>query len=210
MLDVHPPQGEIHSWTGFFLHIVTITVGLLIAIALEQSVEYFHHVNQLQSVRRELLEEIQANRRMAAKDLAAFDKLDLALAHNMALLLAARASQAPPAEKLDYSWDLDRTADGAWQAAKQSGALELMPRAELRRIAFDYDAMDVFMNNVNAALVQLEVAKAIVRRDPNGALNSRDVDELITATSEAQGKLGFSKQILQFVQMGLDRTQAAQ
>lgn len=209
MLDVHPPRGDIHSWKGFFLHIVTITIGLLIAIALEQSVEYVHHLNQLQAVRRELVAELGVNRRMATKNLASFDKLDETLARNMALLLAARASHTPPSGKLDYSWDFARTADGAWLAAKQGGALELMPRAELHRIAFDYDAMDVFMNDINAGLVQLEVAKAIARRAPDGALTPRDVDELITATSEAQGKLAFSKRILQFVQMGLDGTLAA-
>ena len=208
MLDVHLPQGDIHTWKGFFLHIVTITIGLLIAIALEQTVEYVHHVEQLHAVRRELLAELDLNRDLARRNIAGFDKLETQLAHDMALLRAAQASHAPPAGKLDYSWDLDRTSDGAWQAAKQSGALGLMPRDELRRIAFDYDAMDSFMDIVNTALLQLQVAGAIAHRSPDGTLTPRDVDQLVTATSEAQGKLALAKQIQGFVRQSLERTPA--
>jgi hypothetical protein len=39
MLDVHPPHEAIHTWKGFFIHIATIVIGLLIAIGLEQTVE---------------------------------------------------------------------------------------------------------------------------------------------------------------------------
>lgn len=204
MLDVHPPEGGIHTWKGFFLHIITITIGLLIAIALEQSVEYVHHLNQLQAVRRELAAEIARNRGIAVKNAAGLKSVEAELARDMALLRAAQTAHAPPAGKLDYSWNFFRTSDGAWQAARQSGALELMPRHELYIIAFDFDALDDFMNLLNPAVVQLEVAKAIAGRATDGALSPRDVDELVTATSEAQGKLAFARQVLQFVRQGLD------
>ena len=32
MLDVHPPHGKMHGVGDFFLHLFTITVGLLIAL----------------------------------------------------------------------------------------------------------------------------------------------------------------------------------
>jgi len=50
--EVHPPGGPVHTWRDFLLHIVTITIGLLIAVGIEQTVEYFHHRHQ-----RHLLEE---------------------------------------------------------------------------------------------------------------------------------------------------------
>jgi len=46
MLEVHAPHETIHSWKDFFIHIATITIGLLIAISLEQAVEYVHHRRQ--------------------------------------------------------------------------------------------------------------------------------------------------------------------
>jgi hypothetical protein len=43
MLDVHPPHHAVSSWGDFFIHLATITIGLLIAIGLEQTVEAIHH-----------------------------------------------------------------------------------------------------------------------------------------------------------------------
>ena len=46
MLDVHPPHSATHTWKDFFIHIATIVIGLLIAVGLEQGVEYMHHRHQ--------------------------------------------------------------------------------------------------------------------------------------------------------------------
>ena|SRR5580658_3556240 len=54
MLDVHAPHEGIHTWKNFFVHIATIVIGLLIAVGLEQTVEYFHHRHQVAEVRESL------------------------------------------------------------------------------------------------------------------------------------------------------------
>jgi hypothetical protein len=46
MLDVHPPERGIHGIRDFFIHLMTITVGLLIALGLENAVEAVHHRHQ--------------------------------------------------------------------------------------------------------------------------------------------------------------------
>ena len=43
MLDVHPPHEKVHGFKDFLLHILTITIGLLIALSLEGCVEWRHH-----------------------------------------------------------------------------------------------------------------------------------------------------------------------
>jgi hypothetical protein len=54
MLDVHPPHEAIQTRKGFVLHIATITIGLLIAIGLEQTVGYFHHRSVVRDTREAL------------------------------------------------------------------------------------------------------------------------------------------------------------
>jgi hypothetical protein len=61
MLDVHPPHAPTHTWKDFFLHIATITVGLLIAVGLEQVVEAIHHANERRDLVVELRDEAAAN-----------------------------------------------------------------------------------------------------------------------------------------------------
>ena len=43
MLDVHPPHKAIEGVGEFFLHLFTITVGLLIAVGIEAAVERHQH-----------------------------------------------------------------------------------------------------------------------------------------------------------------------
>ena len=63
MIKVHPPHENVHTLKQFLIHIAAITIGLLIAIGLEQTVVYFHHRQQLQEARRELTAELEDNRR---------------------------------------------------------------------------------------------------------------------------------------------------
>lgn len=75
MLEAHAPYEPIRTWKGFFIHIATIVVGLLIAIGLEQSVEFYHHRNQLQGARLELMRELQENQGALTKNMAAVQKI---------------------------------------------------------------------------------------------------------------------------------------
>jgi len=59
MLDVHPPHHSPTTWRDFFLHIATICVGLLIAIALEQTIEALHRHHE----RKILVEEMRTEAR---------------------------------------------------------------------------------------------------------------------------------------------------
>ena len=61
MLDVHPPHSPTHTWKDFFIHIATITVGLLIAIGLEQTVEAIHHHHQREFLEEQMLHEAEGN-----------------------------------------------------------------------------------------------------------------------------------------------------
>ena len=75
MLDVHPPHAPTHNWKDFFIHIATIVVGLLIAVGLEQGVEYLHHRHQLHRLEESLAEEIAQNKLIVAQDITLVDKV---------------------------------------------------------------------------------------------------------------------------------------
>ena len=67
--EPHAPHESIQNWRGFFIHIATITIGLLIAIALEQCVETLHHLHQRHQLQHDLLEEAKRNRNILKTDL---------------------------------------------------------------------------------------------------------------------------------------------
>src|SRR3984885_124068 len=62
MLDVHALHASVYTWKDFFIQMAIITIGLLIAIALEQCVETLHHIHQRNQLQHDLLEEAKRNR----------------------------------------------------------------------------------------------------------------------------------------------------
>ncbi len=173
------------------IHIAAITIGLLIAIGLEQTVVYFHHRHQLQEARRELTAELEENSRVVVKNLDAVRKITAELDANMALLRAAQTSPASGSQLVyglgNFYWPKDAT----WQAVKQNGSLGLMAHDELHYYVYIYEDISIIMEQSSELGARIELARAIARRSPDGNLTPRDIEELITVTSEVQAKVAY-------------------
>jgi hypothetical protein len=72
VLDVHMPHAA-HTWKDFFIHLGTITAGLLIAISLEQSVEKLHQLHQRHELEASLSAEAATNKERAEVNFARYD-----------------------------------------------------------------------------------------------------------------------------------------
>src|ERR1700722_18843768 len=68
-MDVHPPHAGIHTWKDFWIHLGTITIGLLIAIGLEQSVEWMHRLHEKHVLQHDLREEAERNQKILTEDM---------------------------------------------------------------------------------------------------------------------------------------------
>jgi hypothetical protein len=204
MIEVHPPHENVHSWTQFFIHIAAITIGLLIAIGLEQTVVYLHHRHQLQEARRELAAELETNRRVVGINLEATRKVIADLDADMAVLRAPQISPSDIRSKLVYGlgnfyWPKDAT----WQAVKQNGSLGLMAHDELHYYVYIYEDIAIIMEQLSELGGRMELASAIARRTQDGNLTPRDIEELITVTSEAQAKGAYSTLLLRLEENAL-------
>ena len=72
VIDVHLPHVT-HTWRDFWIHLGTITAGLLIAVSLEQSVEKLHHLHQRHELEASLRAEAMTNKERAEVDFARYD-----------------------------------------------------------------------------------------------------------------------------------------
>ncbi len=203
MLDVHAPHETIRGWKSFFIHIATITIGLLIAIGLEQTVVHIHRLHQLAEVRRELTIEVAQNRRQLDTNRAAMQQLTAQLDENMAALRAAQATHAAVGRRLEYEPKYAWPLDGAWQVAKQNGSLGLMPHEQIRKYTYVYEGIAVLMVEMTELAVKMRVANAIFRRAPDGKFTPRDLEELVSATSELQARAALVLEILHYEDIGL-------
>jgi hypothetical protein len=72
MIDIHVPQAT-HTWKDFWIHLGTITAGLLIAISLEQSVEKLHQLHQRHELEASLRAEGEVNKERAEISFSHYD-----------------------------------------------------------------------------------------------------------------------------------------
>jgi hypothetical protein len=92
MLDVHLPEGRLHGFKDFLLHIFTITVGLLIALSLEGCVEWQHHRHQVHEAESGLRTEIAQNAKVVGSLQEEIKNADKLLDADLVTLLKARAN----------------------------------------------------------------------------------------------------------------------
>ncbi len=146
MLDVHPPHNPTHTWKDFFIHIATIVVGLLIAVGLEQTVEFIHHRKEVRETREALRLELERNHRAYAGSITEFNRQSAALANNLLVLdyIAhhPRATRAELPGILVWHAIPSSFADSAWKSAQQSNVTALMPQDEVRSLSSLYVLID--------------------------------------------------------------------
>ena len=136
MLDVHAPHQTVHSWKDFLVHIAAISIGLLIAVGLEQTVELFHHRHQVAEIRRSLADERRINEVIFTSACNEFRRYAPILAGSLQTLTYLRThTAAPPSQwpgRFSFYMLNIHFQDSAWKTALQSAALEYMPRADVR------------------------------------------------------------------------------
>ena len=210
-MEVHAPHHPISNLRDFFIHIATITIGLLIALALEAGVEALHHRHLRRETRAKLREEIEQNAKDFPKDLRALDGETQELRANIALLERLRQHQpALPNEQLKFNWFWNSTSNSAWTTAKDTGALSLMGSDTVE----GYDELYSQGELVNQAALELSrsMTRAMIPLTVEPNLNKLPpalIDELIRSCAENLNQIAYvqmlAKSLLPSYQSALDR-----
>lgn len=145
MIDVHPPEHGIHGTRDFFLHLFTITIGLLIALGLEAGAEAIHHRHQRIEAETTIRQELTENRETITKaqpKLAAERKQLIEVLQG----LQAKIKGEPVAAKGSAALSFGETPpqDAAWRTANATGVLDYMPYDQVQLYASAYKEQDLF------------------------------------------------------------------
>ncbi len=136
MLDVHPAHHAATTWRDFFIHIATIVIGLLIAIGLEQTVEFFHHRHQIAETREALHKELEQNQKNRASSVAEFQRLTTLVQGNLAVFHYLESHPGAPQgslpAKVNWHSNGGPFGESVWTTAQQGAVLGLMPPEEVR------------------------------------------------------------------------------
>jgi hypothetical protein len=188
MLDIHPGRHAANSWREFFVHIATIVLGLLIAVGLEQTVEYFHHRHLASEARASIQLELIQNASILQRDgenlLAEQQSLEKDLA-----LLDSNTPDAQMLQALQYSWNLYRIEDAAWSAARIDGSIALIASKQIEEANYFYSSSVQIDPLVFAYFTDIDTAAAIVDHcRAIGKLTPEERNQLRTLTASAMGR----------------------
>ena len=168
MLDVHPAHHAASSWRDFFIHIATIVLGLLIAVGLEQIIEYFHH-RHLASEARELLRlERNKNRRSLAIDIYTTERHQDDLRRDLLILRSLKTHTPLP----DQPFILRRFSYGffseAWKNIHESGTVNYLSAEDLQALDYLYELQNEFTDGVRDSGKTLAHAGSVLTGQPGG------------------------------------------
>jgi hypothetical protein len=191
MLDVHGAHGPVGSWRDFFVHVAIITIGLLIALGLEQTAQLIHHRHEVADTRQALRRELQVNRDAYAGSVREFYRQTASLLNDIAVLEFIQQHPGTPEEQLPgiLVWHASpaRFTDSAWKTAQESAVTALMPQEEVRRYAALYDRIDDVRRSFDA------IWTAIVRARLYSVFDS---DPTHLSASQVTEEIALTKQVL--------------
>jgi hypothetical protein len=143
VLDVHPPHEPIHGWRDFLLHLLTITIGLLIALSLEGCVEWQHHRHLVHEAEASLHDEIQNNSKGLPGAIADLHKQQEDLKHDVVVLkYIVKNHKSPKDDNMTISFHIRTFDNVSWKTAQSTTALSYMPYAQAQEYADIYSTQD--------------------------------------------------------------------
>ena len=163
MREVHVPHGSVHGWRDFLVHIGTIAVGLLLALALEQAVLAVHHHQQRQEIEQQMRLVLNWDLQLNQKNFQQLDgfrayHIELKAAINSRLHGGPRLPQPPLSDARSRTF-IRYPNLAPYEVAKQNGTVGLLPTMRLRqyaRLALVRDYLLVDRISFTAALEELE------------------------------------------------------
>lgn len=150
-MEVHPPQSPIHSVKDFMMHLLAITIGLLIALGLESSVEWVHHRRLVREARENISQEIGYNQRNVTKELGQLPTEEGQLEKLMAVLEEREKGTAANPDK-NMVWSVTRLSDASWNTAFSTGAVAHMDYDDVRHYAQLYALQQLYNSSMDRYL----------------------------------------------------------
>lgn len=152
MLDVHAPEHGINNVRDFFLHLFTITCGLLIALGLENAAEALHHRHERQEAEASIREEMIENRKGMLEQKTKLEA-EIQGMQTMLAYATARSQNQPAAFPTNaVLFNEGPIADSAWRTANSTVAVQWLPYTEVQKFSDAYKEQDLLQATAEQTL----------------------------------------------------------
>jgi hypothetical protein len=144
MLDVHPPHGKMHGFKDFLLHLLTITIGLLIALGLEGYAEHWRQRELKKDADTKLRQEIRDNSQEIGLVHNAITSEQANLKRIVEFMSARKNNQPYDTRQLRLDFTVGDLKTASWKTAAATGALGFMEYDQVQRYSAVYQLQDKY------------------------------------------------------------------
>lgn len=197
MHDIHPPHSSGHGWREYFIHISIVVIGLLIALGMDQTVEYIHHRHEAQHAREMLTRELEANIKAERTLLRGLKRHDAYLYQDLVVIDHIRKHQAAAGDRIVLFFPTYPLSNAAWTTLHESGALALMSHEEIQRYGELYAIQDEFNRAVEESSRSMHFCNTMFLHGPADRFDDVHSKPIawFNGEDDAKARLAFEDQV---------------
>lgn len=160
-----------HSLRDVAIHLAIVTIGILIALGLEQSVEWYHHRRLVAEANELIVSEVRENRDTLQRQVTNFPRFYKSMSVVMDLV-NSYIDRKPPKTfpKLSLFFYQAPLRNISWTTAQAAGATAYMPYSDLHRDASVYQTQEEYNETQKLTEEVLAEAARAVAKGSDGNL----------------------------------------
>ncbi len=131
-MDIEPPHGPVETWRDFFVHLVIITLGLLIALALEGIVGYIHERHLVHEANANITSEMHDNQKEVEDSVKAAEQYQKDMKHLIALMEQMKSGKDLKGS-VNITFEKTDLNTASWRTAAATHAIAYMRYRDVKR-----------------------------------------------------------------------------
>ena len=175
-----------YKWGWVLSEYVIVVLGVVTALAAQQSVEWLHRYNSRCQLEEDLRAEIRLNDPYLRDDIkAVYAHYEWAVRESQAIQASVQTNTISTLQyesRPELPFVIPRRS--VWDHARESGALALMPRDEAQAYTVIYHVLDVLAERIGKLFATIGEQEAIEIRFGQGAERLKDVEKMTPAQLE--------------------------
>jgi hypothetical protein len=151
-MEIHSPHGTVGSVKDFFVHLLIVVVGILIALSLEGVLEWTHHRRLVHEAQANLAAEIADNQGKIKEALPQLHDNSQQLEKIMSQMRQLEADRKTPIHDIRYTFVVHTLNATSWNTAMSTGAISYMDYPHVRQYTEIYETQKQFLSMRDQAL----------------------------------------------------------
>lgn len=167
-MEIHPPAKHMESVKDYLIHLSMMTIGLLLALGLDQAVEAHRHHELAEQAKESIVSEIRDNKKEIDSERPRVAHNVENLKHSLAVIEQLLAHRKLTAMEITIGASGASLNSTAWTTASSTGAFAYMGYAEAKRFARSYQIQTILEHVQDDALRLAGSALAPVKFSSGG------------------------------------------